>query len=817
MESLYRELRLAARGLLRAPFFAAAAILTLALGIGANTAVFSVVRGVLLRPLPHADGERLVYLRHSAERAGIENALFSVPEIIDYRLAGALTGIAEFSSGSFNLTARGEPQQILAGIITGNFFGVMGLGPEIGRVLDSGDDGEAAAAVVVLTYDYWMGFFGGDPSVVGETVDLGAMAATIVGVVQQAPHYPERTDVLVNMVTSPHHLSATMVHGRSHRMTQIFARLGPGASVEQAQTEVDGISIRIHDAYPEAYEVAAGYQVHVYPLAEVLTQDATGTIYLLWVTAFFVLLIACASVANLVLTRSVRRERELVVRAALGASAWRLRGKLLSESVLIAALGSLIGVLVAMAGIDLLTTFAARFTPRASEVALDGAVLGFTAGVALIVALGLGWAPRLPGASSRPGASLASGGKRTTGGRRYRRMQRGLVVAQVALSVTLLTGAGLLVRTLLNLYEVDVGADLEGVLTVEVPVAGTGRTTDEVKDAYERMRSDMASLPGVLDAGVGSTVPVRDDGFIQLEIGAEGVALDPDLPTPRAEHRTATPEYFRATGIELLAGREFQSTDSREDPLVAILNESLAERLFGDSDPLGRRVAWTDEVLAFIPVSGDWRTIVGVVGDTRSAALDQEPTAALYQPFDQEEVFAGSLVVRTASDPRALLVPATRIVRDVDPTVPIGKVGTLAELRDESVASQRINALLVSGFGIVALLIAAVGLAGVLAFSVSQRTNEIGVRMSLGARAGQVRRMIVLEGATLLLIGLVLGALGSVLASRLLESLLYGVAPNDPVTLGLVALLMGAVGLTAAWLPAVRASSVQPVEPLRAE
>ena len=817
MESLYRELRLAARGLLRAPFFAAAAILTLALGIGANTAVFSVVRGVLLRPLPHADGERLVYLRHSAERAGIENALFSVPEIIDYRSAGALTGIAEFSSGSFNLTARGEPQQILAGIITGNFFGVMGLGPEIGRVLDSGDDGEAAAAVVVLTYDYWMGFFGGDPSVVGETVDLGAMAATIVGVVQQAPHYPERTDVLVNMVTSPHHLSATMVHGRSHRMTQIFARLGPGASVEQAQTEVDGISIRIHDAYPEAYEVAAGYQVHVYPLAEVLIQDATGTIYLLWVTAFFVLLIACASVANLVLTRSVRRERELVVRAALGASAWRLRGQLLSESVLIAALGSLIGVLVAMAGIDLLTTFAARFTPRASEVALDGAVLGFTAGVALIVALGLGWAPRLPGASSRPGASLASGGKRTTGGRRYRRMQRGLVVAQVALSVTLLTGAGLLVRTLLNLYEVDVGADLEGVLTVEVPVAGTGRTTDEVKDAYERMRSDMASLPGVLDAGVGSTVPVRDDGFIQLEISAEGVALDPDLPTPRAEHRTATPEYFRATGIELLAGREFQSTDSREDPLVAILNESLAERLFGDSDPLGRRVAWTDEVLAFIPVSGDWRTIVGVVGDTRSAALDQEPTPALYQPFDQEEVFAGSLVVRTASDPRALLVPATRIVRDVDPTVPIGKVGTLAELRDESVASQRINALLVSGFGILALLIAAVGLAGVLAFSVSQRTNEIGVRMSLGARAGQVRRMIVLEGATLLLIGLVLGALGSVLASRLLESLLYGVAPNDPVTLGLVALLMGAVGLTAAWLPAVRASSVQPVEALRAE
>ena len=816
MESLYRDLRLAARGLRRAPVFAIAAILTLALGIGANTAVFSVVRGVLLRPLPHADGERLVYLRHSAEVLGDENVLFSVPEIIDYRSASALTGIAEFSAGSYNLTARGEPQQVLAGIITGNFFSVMGLGPEMGRVFDTGDDGEAAAPVVVLTYDYWMRFFGGDPSVVGETVDLGATAAMIVGVVQQAPHYPERTDILVNMVTSPHHLSATMVHGRSHRMTQIFARLGPGATTEQARAEVDGISARIHNEYPEAYEAAVGYQVHVNPLTEVLTERATGTIYLLWVTAFFVLLIACASVANLVLTRSVRRERELVVRAALGASASRLRAQLLSESVLIAAFGSLIAVLVAVLGIDLLTTFASRFTPRASEVALDGTVLGFTAGVALLVALGLGWAPRLPGASAQPGASLASGGKRTTGGRRYRRMQRALVVAQVALSVTLLTGAGLLVRTLLNLYDVDVGADLEGVLTVEVPVAGTGKTTNEVKDAYERMRSEMASLPGVFDAGVGSAVPVRDEGFVQLEILVEGVAFDPDLPAPRAEYRTATPEYFRATGIELLAGREFESTDSREDPLVAILNESLAERLFGNSDPLGQRVAWTGDVLDFIPVSRDWRTVVGVVGDTHSA-LDRDPTLALYQPFDQEEVFAGSLVVRTASDPNALLVPATRIVRDVDPSVPIGKVGTLADLRDESVAAQRINALLVSGFGIVALLIAAVGLAGVLAFSVSQRTNEIGVRMSLGAQAGQVRRMIVLEGATLLLIGLALGALGSVLASRVVEGLLYGVAANDPLTLGAVALLIGVVGLTAAWVPAVRASSVQPVEALRAE
>jgi predicted permease len=813
MGEIVRDIRYAARSLLRAPYFAIAAVLTLALGIGANTAVFSVVRGVLLRPLPHADGERLVYLRHSAELAGIDNTVFSVPEIIDYRGSGALNGIAEFSANTYNLTARGEPAQVLAGIITGNFFQVMGLRPEVGRLFDAGDDGEAADPVIVLTYDYWMRAFGGDPDVVDEVVDLGGSAATIVGVLQPVPQYPERTDILVNMVTSPHHLSATMVHGRTHRMTEIFARLSPGASIEQAQTEIDQISTRIHAEYPEAYEAAAGYTVTVSPLADVLVQRATNTIYLLWTTAAFVLLIACASVANLVLTRSVRRERELVVRAALGAGTARLRRLLLSESMLLAVAGSALGFVVALAGVGLLTSFAARFTPRATEIALDGTVLAFTVGVAALIALGLGLAPSLPGASD---ASLAAGGVRHTGNRRFKRMQRGLVVTQVALSVTLLSGAGLLVRTLINLYDVDVGADLDGVLTVEVPVAGTGRSTPEVRDVYERMRSQIAALPGVAEAGVGSTVPLRDNEF-ELEIKAEGVALDANQPSPRAEYRTATPEYFRASGIPLVAGREFESTDTRDGALVVIVNQALAQRLFPDRDPLGQRVAWTGDVLNFIPVSGDWRTVVGIVGDTRSASLDRSPRAAMYQPFEQEEVFAGSFVVRTNTDPRSLLVPATQVVRAVDPSVPLGKVGTLAELREESVTAQRINALLVSGFGLVALLIAAVGLAGVLGFSVSPRTNEIGVRMSGGAHPRRVRGMVVVEGGALLLVGLGLGAIGSVFASRVVEGLLFGVSRNDPTTLLAVALLMGLVGVTAAWVPAVRASNVQPVEALRSE
>ncbi len=401
------------------------------------------------------------------------------------------------------------------------------------------------------------------------------------------------------------------------------------------------------------------------------------------------------------------------------------------------------------------------------------------------------------------------------GSRRFRRLQRGLVIAQVSLSVTLLTAGGLLLRTLLNLYDVDIGADLAQVLTVEVPVVGTGRTSAEVRDVYERIRAEVASLPGVAEAAVGSSVPLRDD--FELEIAVEDIAHDPNLPTPRAAYRTATPQYFRAAGIPVLEGREFLSTDESDAPLVMIINRALADLIFRDVDPIGRRVAWTGDVLNFIPVSGDWRTVVGIVGDTRSSALDEEPSPAVYQPFAQEEVFGGSLLIRADIDPQALSVPTTQIVRDIDPTAPIGTVGTLLELRDESVAAQRINTLLVSGFGLVALLIAAVGLGGVLAFSVSQRTNEIGVRMSLGARPWQVRKMILAEGAGLLGIGVVVGTLGSVLAARVVEGLLFGVTPYDPATLGAVVMVMVTVGLTASALPAIRASNVQPVEALRSE
>ena len=813
--SILQDLRFTLRTLLRAPGFTLAVVLTLALGIGANTAVFSAVRGILLRPLPMRDGASLIYLRHSAEKAGINDAAFSVPEIIDYRDAATkLTGFGELSSLTFNLVGHGDPVQVNAGIVSGNFFDVMGLSPVVGRLIGPQDDGAAAAPVIVLSYEYWKSAFAGDPKAVGQTVRINEKVSTIIGVVQAAPHYPQAIDVFVNIVTSPHHLDATMVYGRTHRMTGVFARLAPGATIEQAQAEIDRISDRVHAEHPEAYEAAAGYRVVLAPLQDVLTARAKSTLALLMGTAAFVLIIACASVANLALMRGIRRERELVVRGALGAGLGRLRRLLLTENAVLALMGAALGLVFAYGGVGLLVSFAGRFTPRAEEIHVDGGVLAFTLVLAIAAAIALTFAPVLPRAGHMAGA--LAGGRRATGGAGKRRIQRALVVTQVAVSVVLLTGSGLLVRTLLNLYAVNLGVDTKNVLTMDVPTPFQGGRTPEESLAYfEEMQRRLAQIPGVAQVGMGSSVPLRRNDFA-LEIKAEGVDPVAGAPTPRSEYRTATPEFFKASGIPVLKGRVFESTDRAGAERVAVVNQALAKKLFGDADPIGRRVAWTGEVLKFIPVSGDWRTVVGVVGDTKDDGPDQEAKPVLYQPFAQE-AFTGALVIKAQGDAAALAPAAGKVIRELDPEQPLAHVQTLEQIRDNNVAPTRINALLVGSFGTLALLIAVVGIAGVLAFSVSQRTSEIGIRMSLGADASRVHRMVLAEGGVLIAIGLVAGVAVALLTSRVARGFLYGVSPTDPTTLIAVAALMSAVGVVAAWLPAARAARVQPGEAMRAD
>jgi putative ABC transport system permease protein len=813
-DQMLTDLRYAFRSLSRTPGFALAVILTLGLGIGANTAIFSVVRGVLLKPLPHRDGDRLVYLRHSINGPGGDNILFSVPEILDFRNAAkSLQGIAEYSQMAYTLQGEDDAVRINVGLVTGNYFDIMGLRPIIGRTLRDSDDGTGVPPVMVLTHEYWQRRFGGDSAIIGKMVRVDGRNVEVVGVVQSAPTFPNRMDAILNMVISEHHTSAMMVHGRTHRMTEMIARLAPGSTLEQARADVSNIRQVVQKQYVESYDPGSGYRVSVIPFREVLGERARLTLYLLMGAAAFVLIISAANVANLSLMRAVRREHELMVRAALGSGVGRLRRLLLVENLVLAFSGAVFGLILARLGLGLLVSLAERYSPRANEIGLDGMVLSFTVIVTIAVAILLAYAPRLA-KEGQLGSWLSAGTTRTTGNLRRQRLQRGLVVAQVGVSVVLLTCAGLLTRTMLALSNVDAGLNAPEVLTMEVPLAAGARAPGETKALYERMKLEIGALPGVTEVGVGSSMPLRTAGF-QLEVKAENRPLAPGEPMPRAEYRTASPEYFRAAGIPLKKGREFTTMDRDSAARVVILNETLAKRLFGEDDPINRRVAWTGDVLRFIPVSGDWRTVVGIVGDTKDGGLDIPTSPVMFQPFAQELVFAGGLVIRADRNALGLVPQTTRVVRGIAPSDPIENVLTVSQIRDQSVAPRRLNAALVSSFGGLAVLIAAVGIAGVLAFSVSARTNEIGIRMSLGADSGRVQRMVLREGGVLLIVGLALGVIGSLAATRLIQGLLFGVPPNDPITLALVAVAMVGIGVAACWLPARRAAKVDPAVAMR--
>ncbi|MEP7384652.1 MAG: FtsX-like permease family protein, partial [Gemmatimonadota bacterium] len=618
---------------------------------------------------------------------------------------------------------------------------------------------------------------------------------------------------LMNMVISEHHTSAMMVHGRSHRMTDMIARLAPGATIEQARSEITTIRQRVMKEFPEAYDAGSGYKVTVSPFLEVLGEKARLTLWLLMGAAAFVMVISAANVANLSLMRGIRREHELVVRAALGAGTRRLRRLLLVENLVLTLAGAALGLLLAVAGVRLLIAFAERYSPRAGEIRIDGMVLGFTLLLSFMVAVIISFAPTLAQEGTL-GTLISSGINRMSGGLRRQRLQRALVVAQIAVSVILLTGAGLLTRTMLQLADVRSGLSSEEVLTMEVPISGGGRSDADVRALYSRMQQEIRGIPGVSEVGVGSTIPLRS-ADVQLEIKADGRPLAAGEAQPRAEFRTANPDYFRAAGIPLIKGRDFTTTDRDSSQKVVVVNQTLAAQLFPDRDPIGQRVAWTGEVLQFIGISGDWRTIVGVVGDTKDGGLDAAPRSVVFMPFTQEAVWFGGLVIRASGSAEALVGAATRAVRDIAPQDPIENVLTVAQIRDQSVAPRRLNALLVSSFGVLAVLIAAVGIAGVLAFSVSARTNEIGIRMSLGADARRVQRMILGEGGVLLVAGLVIGIGGALLVGRVLRGLLFGVPPYDPITLVSVGVVMAAVGIAACWVPAHRASRIEPTLAMR--
>jgi len=819
LDAIGRDIRHSLRGLAKNPGYAAVFIITLGLGIGANTAMFSAVNGVLLRPLPHQDGDRLVYVRQVAATGGVENALFSVPEIEDYREGSpSFEAMAEFSALTFTMLGFDEPRRVRAGIVTGNYFGVMGLSARLGRVIGLEDDGAAAAPVIVLSDRYWREMFGADPDILGTTVRMNGLTATFVGVAEPAPPYPERTDIYVNMATSPHHLDATMNTDRVHRMTEVFARLAPGATIESAKAETELVSARIHQEYPESYDAGSGYGVTLTPLKTQLTRRARPTFLLLLGTAAFVLVIACANLANLTLTRVLRRGHELAIRVSLGGSRGRLRRTLLIESLILAMGGALVGLALAAVGLNVLVTFAERFTSRASEISLDASVFGFALLVAVTASIFFSVLPPLPDGRR---IELTRHGARSTGGSSARTAQRALVVAQIGTSFVLLVGAGLLVRSLLYLNRTDPGFDTTQILSLDIPPSLDGTTEEQMRTKYLGILDDVGALPGVQGVALTAAVPLtaEDGGFTsQMEMTVEGHVTAPGAPATRADFRVVSPGYFRVMGIDLIAGREFVDTDREDAQDVVIINESMARTYFGDRDPIGRRIAWTDPVFRLMGFSTDWRTVVGVVGDTRDGGLDADVVHAMYNPYRQvTPLVTGSLVVRVAGPPAGVTAGIREAIRRHDPNQPIDNVATIAELGAESVAPRRLNTILLGSFAALALVIAAVGIGGVLAFSVGSRRREFGVRSALGAARHQIWSGVIVEGAKMAAIGVACGAVGAVVLTRFVSGLLLGVPALDPLTFVAVGVLLGGVAVGAAWLPAWRAASVSPLEAIESD
>ena len=816
MENLVQDFRHALRALRKSPGFAMVVALTLSLAIGANTAIFSVVRGVLLKPLPNRDGERLVYLRHSSDQN--PNLNFSVPEIRDFRTgAPAFAQIAEYSPTTLILRTDHDAMRLRVGLVTGNYFEVMGLSPILGRVTRPSDDGPGVAPVIVLTHELWERRYASDSSIVGKMVTVDGKSAEVIGVLQAAPFFPLRMDVLMNMVISPHHIGAAMQEDRRHRMTEVVARLAPNATFDQAKTELASVYSRLQREYPNAYGSAYHYRAEMIPFKKALGKDAQLSLWILMAAAAFVLIITVANVANLTMMRRVRRDQELLVRSALGAGTRRLRRLVLTENLILGFAGAVFGTLIAIVGVPLLVSLANRYSARANEIHLDAPVLGFTLAIALAVALVLSFMTAMP--SEKELASVSSGGgRRTAGGGRRQRLQRALVVVQVAVSVVLLAGAGLLTRTMLRLARVNTGLSTEQVLSLEVNIrtraemAAFPGSRERTQALFATMRDQIAGLPGVEAVSIGS-LPLTE-AFRRIDFKVEGRPLAPGEAAPNAGERVASAAYFKSLGVPILRGRAFTSGERDQ---AAIVNQAFVDRAFPGEDPIGKRFAETNRIAQYDTTPDVWFTIVGVVGNTRDDGLDSAMKPAFYHPTLDERAVGGALVIRSRENAAALAQPVVNVIKKLAPAAMIENVKTIKQIKDEGIAPRRLNAALLSSFGLLAVLIAAVGIAGVLAFAVSARTNEFGIRMSLGADAAMIQRMVLTEGATLVVLGLMAGGALAFAAADVIRGLLYGIAPHDPMTFVGVSVLMAAIGIGACWIPAARAARIDPAITMRSE
>jgi putative ABC transport system permease protein len=827
--SFVRDLRVAAHSLIRTPGLAIAVILTLALGIGANAAIFTLVRGVLLKPLVNRDEDRLIYIRQSAPGIGDENTTFSVPEIEDLRAnVKTLSAFGDFSEMDFTMIGLGEPRSIHGGVVSGTYFDVMGLHPVLGRLIGPQDDGPKAAGVVVLTYRFWTNSLHKDPSVIGKTVRLGSIgdrSATIIGVLEPCVPYPQETEIISNIVTSPHHLSATMVTGRIHRMTELFGRLAPGATVDQARAELGSVYFAMKQAHPEAYSREADFRIGAKLLRDQITSGARTVLLVLLAAAGLVFIIACSNVANLVLARTVRREGELVVRTALGATPGALRRMLLAESLLLCSAGAAVGMISAQPLVAVLARYASRFSIRALDLTVDASLLWVGAALAIIAAVILAFVPRLPVVSTSGGLSLSSGSARITGS--TSRRQRIFVVTQIAASFVLLAGASTLIATLIALQKAQTGLDTQHVLAIDVPPMSHGKTPQEVVDFYKEAIRRIDALPGVSETAFGDVVPWRDSGpgVAGFQFSGDGHVHAAGAEDPRARWRAISPGFFAALGVPIIAGRDFNALDDQNngEPVV-IVSETLAQRMFPNQDAVNRHVYWTDPVFQFATGSDLEKArmmsphrIIGVTADIDDGNVVPEPTVTVYSPFNEGPMFAGRLFIHTGGNPYALVPSVTRIIRDMSTDQPIEHAATLEDIRAEVLTPDRLNSVVFGVFAAVALAIAVVGVAGVLAFSVSARTREFGIRLALGSEPRQLLKGVIAQGTVMAAAGVVAGAAFGFVLARLAGRYFLDVKMPGALPVLVSAVVLMAVAVIASVVPAARAARIDVMQALRSE
>jgi len=825
--SFVRDLRFAVHSLARTPGLACAVILTLGLGIGANAAIFTLVRGVLLRPLANRDEDRLIYIRQSAPGIGAENDRFSVPEIQDLRASVKLVSeFGDFSTIGFTMIGMGEPREVRAGVVGGSYFEVMGLRPVLGRLLDMRDDGPTAAGAVVLTYRFWTTVLHSDPSVIGKQVRLDTRSATIVGVVEPSVPYPADTELIANVVTSPHHLSATMVTGRVHRMTELFGRLAPGASLDQARAELRSAYSAMKKDHPEAYPGGGQFSIDAKLLRDEITSGARTVLLVLLAASGLVFIIACCNVANLILARTVRRETELAVRTALGANAGALRRLLLAESLVLCGAGAILGVASATPMVNVLARYASRFSVRALDLKIDSSMLWLGASLAIGAAVLLAFVPRLPTANTSHGVNTGSGGVRITGG--TNRRLRIFAVTQIAASFLLLAGASMLIKTLLTLQATQTGFDMHRVLAMDMPVMSYGKTPDQIINFYREVIRRIKELPGVDGVAEGTSVPWRDAGGFGpgFEFTGEGHVKSNHEEDPLAQFRAVSPGFFAALGVPIVEGRDFNNDDRRGGEPVVIISQSVAQRMFPGQDPLNRHILWTDPVMDFISMNKGPRRIVGVAADVDDEHLVPGAALTIYHPFGQVpdrlsdngvSIFGGRLFVHTRIDPYALVTPVTGIVREMSVDQPVEHAATLEDIRAEVLTPDRLNTIVFGGFAAVALAIAVVGVAGVLAFSVSARTREFGIRLAIGSQPRHLLTGVIAEGAVMAGAGVIAGAAVGLALARLAGKLFVSVKMPGALPAVVSGLVLMAVAIIASVLPAARAARVDVMQALRSE